>query len=56
MVEEIHHLHQSVLGLVLAGHIREGLSGLGLDIYLGIGLAKAHGIACPHAAHELLGQ
>ena len=41
IVEEIHHLHQRFLGLVLACHVLEGNARLLLHINLGIALAYA---------------
>ena len=51
IVEEVHHLHQGLLGLVLTGHVLEGDSRLLLHVDLGVALAHAHGAAC--AAHLL---
>ena len=46
LVEEVHHLHQGLLGLVLAGHVGKGDAGGGLlHVDLGVGLAEGHGIA-----------
>ena len=53
VVEEVHDLLQGLLGLVLAGDVREGDAGFGLGIELGAGFAEAHG-GHPVAAGHLL--
>ena len=50
-MEEVHHFHQGLLGLVLACHILEGDPRLLLHVDLGVALAHAHRAAC--AAHLL---
>ena len=55
-VEEVHHLHQRLLGLVLAGHVGKGYAGGRLlHVDLGPRLAEGHGVAHPagQAAHAL---
>ena len=48
-MEEIHDLHQRLLGLVFTGHVGKGHAGLLLDVNLGVALSNAHDAAS--AAH-----
>ncbi len=52
VVEEVHHLHQVLLGLVLSGYVGEFDAGLAGDVDLGTALAELHGTA-HGAAHPL---
>ena len=52
-MQEIHHLLQGLLGLVLARHVLEGDAGLPLHIDLGVALSNPHGAAASgHLAHQ----
>ena len=51
-MQEIHHLHQRLLGLILAGHILEGDTGLLLHIHLGGTLAHAEAGSSAHLAEH----
>ena len=58
-MQKIHQLHQGLLGLVLPRHVGKAFASLGLHIYLGITLAKGHGVtahALAHKVHEQLPQ
>ena len=55
-MEVLHDFLQVVLGLVLSSHIGEFDALGGLDIDLGVGFSKHHGIGPAHLIHHLSGQ
>ena len=59
-MQKIYQFHQGFFGFVLSGHVGKAFTCLGLNIYLGIAFAKAHGVAAAqliaHVAHKQLAQ
>mmetsp|Transcript_16699 Transcript_16699/g.40957 ORF Transcript_16699/g.40957 Transcript_16699/m.40957 type:complete len:488 (+) Transcript_16699:902-2365(+) len=50
-LEELHNLHEVLLGLIHARHVVEGDAGVGLHLELRLGLAERHGVVAAAAAH-----